>query len=176
VTFGLNEGVTKQELIVVEAIESDAAPSAKRSRKPLVIGALLALLSGGGGFYAVFSGMILGSEHSAAESMHPEVKALPEVTFVPIDSVILALGSGSQNRHLKFTAQVEVDSAYAADVALLTPRILDVFNSYLSAVDPLMLEQSAAIVRVRAQLLRRVQMVVGEGRARDLLITEFVLN
>ena len=32
------------------------------------------------------------------------------------------------------------------------------------------------LVRLRAQMLRRVQMVTGEGRVRDLLITEFVLN
>jgi flagellar FliL protein len=29
---------------------------------------------------------------------------------------------------------------------------------------------------MRAQLLRRIQIVTGEGRVRDLLVTEFVLN
>jgi len=31
-------------------------------------------------------------------------------------------------------------------------------------------------VRIRAHLLRRIQIVTGEGRVRDLLVTEFVLN
>jgi flagellar FliL protein len=31
-------------------------------------------------------------------------------------------------------------------------------------------------VRLRGQMLRRVQLVVGDGMVRDLLITEFVLN
>ena len=33
-----------------------------------------------------------------------------------------------------------------------------------------------ALIRLRAQMLRRIQVVSGEGRVRDLLITEFVLN
>ena len=38
------------------------------------------------------------------------------------------------------------------------------------------LEDPAALVRIRAHLLRRIQIVTGEGRVRDLLISEFVLN
>jgi flagellar FliL protein len=59
---------------------------------------------------------------------------------------------------------------------MLMPRILDVLNTYLRAVDVRDLEQPAAIARLRAQMLRRIQVVTGEGRVRDLLITEFILN
>jgi flagellar FliL protein len=51
-----------------------------------------------------------------------------------------------------------------------------VLNGYLRAVDAADLEDPAALVRVRAQMLRRVQLVTGEGRVRDLLVTEFLLN
>ncbi|MBC7156526.1 MAG: flagellar basal body protein FliL, partial [Rhodobacteraceae bacterium] len=34
----------------------------------------------------------------------------------------------------------------------------------------------AALVRLRAQMLRRVQVVAGAGRVRDLLVNEFVVN
>ena len=56
------------------------------------------------------------------------------------------------------------------------PRILDVLNTYLRAVEVRDLEEPAALVRLRAQMLRRVQVVTGEGRVRDLLVTEFVMN
>jgi hypothetical protein len=69
----------------------------------------------------------------------------------------------------KATSKVE-------DVTLLKPRILDVLNSYLRAIDTAAIEDPQAMARLRAQMLRRVQIVTGEGRVRDLLITEFVLN
>jgi flagellar FliL protein len=56
------------------------------------------------------------------------------------------------------------------------PRILDVLNGYLRAIDIAQLEDPSALLRIRAHMLRRIQIVTGEGRVRDLLITEFVLN
>jgi flagellar FliL protein len=77
---------------------------------------------------------------------------------------------------LRFTSQIEVESKHAEDVTLILPRIIDVLNGYLRAVDAKELQDPVAMVRIRAHLLRRIQMVSGEGRVRDLLITEFVLN
>jgi flagellar FliL protein len=62
------------------------------------------------------------------------------------------------------------------EVTLLLPRIMDVLNGYLRAIDITQLEDPAALIRIRAHMLRRIQIVTGEGRVRDLLITEFVLN
>ena len=73
-------------------------------------------------------------------------------------------------------AQLEVAAAYEADVTHLVPRVLDVLNSYLRAVNLSDLEESASLIVLRAQMLRRIQIVTGEGRVRDLLITEFVFN
>jgi flagellar protein FliL len=95
---------------------------------------------------------------------------------VPIEPVIVSLGAGGEGKHLRFRAQLEVTSAHTAEVTLLLPRILDVLNSYLRALDPRELQDPAALLRVRAQLLRRIQMVTGEGRVRDLLVSEFVMN
>lgn len=152
---------------------SETAPK-KKSKLPLVIGLVLALALGGGGFYAVVSGMILGSHDAPAAEA--EVAALPEISFVPIDPMVISLGPAADNRHLRFTAQLEVSDAHAEEVILLKPRILDVLNSYLRAVDVAQLENPSALVNLRAQMLRRMQIVSGEGRVRDLLITEFVLN
>ena len=58
----------------------------------------------------------------------------------------------------------------------MLPRIVDVMNGYLRAMDKAVLEDPAGLVRMRAQILRRIQIVTGEGRVRDLLVTEFVLN
>ena len=58
----------------------------------------------------------------------------------------------------------------------LTPRVMDVLNSYLRAVEVSDLEDPSALIGLRAQMLRRIQLVTGDGRVRDLLIMEFVLS
>jgi flagellar protein FliL len=151
----------------------DPAPK-KTSKLPLLVGFLLAMVLGGAGFYATSSGLILAAK--PAHDTEPDVAALPDIAFVPIEPMVISLGAASQARHLRFTAQLEVAASHSPDVTLLQPRILDVLNSYLRAVDMAELEDPSALVRIRAQMLRRIQIVTGEGRVRDLLITEFVLN
>ena len=146
----------------------------KRSKKPLMIGALLALVLGGAGFYATWSGLVLG-EADHGETDHAP-GPLQGIAFVPLETMVVSLAADSGSEHLRFTAQVEVVEAAVADVTLLKPRILDVLNSYLRAIDTASIEDPQAMARLRAQMLRRVQVVTGEGRVRDLLITEFVLN
>ena len=51
---------------------------------------------------------------------------------------------------------------------LIMPRVTDVLNGYLRAVEVRDLEDPTALSRLRAQMLRRVQMVSGEGRVLDL--------
>lgn len=152
---------------------ADVAPK-KKSKLPLILGVVLALILGGAGFYATVSGLILGTTDADAPEI--AVAALPDIAFVPLESLVISLGAAAQSRHLRFTAQLEVAAAHSAEVALLQPRILDVLNGYLRAVEVAELEDPSALVRIRAQMLRRIQIVSGEGRVRDLLITEFVLN
>lgn len=150
-------------------------PPKTRSKRPMLFGLLLAVVLGGGGFYATWSGMILGGD--AGHAMTDGAPGpLQGIAFVPLDTMVVSLGADSGSEHLRFTAQVEVVAGAEADVTLLKPRILDVLNSYLRAIDIASIEDPQAMARLRAQMLRRVQIVVGEGRVRDLLITEFVLN
>lgn len=154
-------------------------PEKKKSKLPLLIGLVLMLALGGGGFFVMYSG-VLGGGHKAAEAPgaghDTHARPAQDMTFLPLDPLIVSLGSAASNRHLKFTAQLEVNPAYAEDVALMMPRVLDVLNGYLRAVDMADLEDPSALIRLRAQMLRRVQIVTGDGYVRDLLITEFVLN
>lgn len=153
----------------------DVAPTKMKSKLPLLIGLVLALAGAGGGFYATYSGLLMGKD-DAGSGHGAAAGALPDIAFVPVDPMIISLGSSGQNSHLRFTAQLEVSAANVAEVTLLLPRIMDVLNGYLRAVDVAEIEDPGALVRMRAQMLRRVQIVSGEGRVRDLLVTEFVVN
>ncbi|WP_457647662.1 flagellar basal body-associated FliL family protein [Profundibacter sp.] len=153
----------------------DESPK-KKSKMPLIIGLVLALAGGGGGFYAVQSGMLFGSHEEAAADSHVEAEPMPDVVFVPVDPLIINLGGRSRNQFLRFRSSLEVDGAHEAEVTALLPRVLDILNGYLRAVDVKDLEDPSALIRLRAQMLRRIQTVTGEGQVKDLLIMEFVLN
>lgn len=155
-------------------IPSEDAPPKKKSKLPILIGLVLAIVLGAGGFYATWSGMILGAKHEAAAT--DVVDPLPDIAFVPVDPIVISLGAGSTAKHLRFTSQLEVNKPMSGEVTLLLPRILDVLNGYLRAIEVAQIEDPSALVRIRAHMLRRIQIVTGEGRVRDLLITEFVLN
>jgi len=148
----------------------------KPSKLPLVLGVVAALLGAGGGFYAAFSGLILAPDSHDTAKVMAQPGALPDVTFVAVEPMVVSLSPASSGQHLRFRAQLEVPSAYASDVEALLPRVVDVLNGYLRAVETRDIESPAALTRLRAQMLRRVQIVAGPGRVNDLLIMEFVLN
>lgn len=156
----------------------DAEPT-KKSKLPLIIGLVLFLVMGGGGFFAVFSGMILAPAETAAGGHGAEPlpeEAAADFAFVAIPSVTISLGNPADNKHLRFTAQLEVAKSRASNVEDLMPRILDVLNGYMRAVEESELQEPDALVRLRSQMLRRIQIVTGQGYVRDLLVTEFVLD
>lgn len=161
------------------ATEPDAEALPKKSSKlPLIVGLVLAVAGSAGGFTAVSFGLF-GPER-AADSLIPEarepVEAMAPTAFVALDPMVINLPPGSERQFLRFAAQLEVVPAYRSEVESMTPRVVDVLNGYLRAVEPTDLESPSALNRLRAQMLRRIQVVVGEGRVRDLLIMEFVLN
>lgn len=153
--------------------EQPAEKPMKKRRLPLILGLVGALLLGGGGFFAIWSGLLFGHN---AEQVAEAVPDLPDIGFVAIPPAVISLPPGSSSTHLRFAAQLEVEASQTDAVASILPRIQDVLNSYLRAVTVTELQDPSTLVRIRAHLLRRIQLVAGEGRVRDLLVTEFVLN
>lgn len=155
------------------ARSAEETPPAKRGRKGTLAGLAAGLALGGAAFAALYTGAVDPAALLASKGAGP---AALDVAFVPLDPIMVSLPPGASARHLRFVGQLEVEPALAGEVAAVTPRILDALNAYLRAVEPADLETPAALARLRAQMLRRVEIVAGEGRVRDLLVTEFVLN
>ncbi|UWR22358.1 flagellar basal body-associated FliL family protein [Sulfitobacter sp. S190] len=156
---------------------TDDAP-AKKSKLPLIIGVVLALAGAGAGFYATWSGMILGSGsvETAQVTEDHDAKPTKKISFVEIEPLMISVAGRPEPKILRFRAQLEVDAARKAEVQELMPRVVDVLNTYLRAVELADLEDRAALMRLRSQMLRRVQVVTGDGRVNDFLIMEFVLT
>lgn len=171
------------------AAEAEEPP--KKKSKPLLLALVGALALGGGSFYGVYSGLIplpfggdpQGGEEDGAHAVddskgktkakHDQM-ALP--AFVPVETLLVSLAPDANAKHLKISLQIEADPAQAAILAELQPRIVDVLNTFLRAVDTETFEQPRSMARLRAQMLRRVQLVSPPGSVRDVLIQEFVLN
>lgn len=156
----------------------------KKSKLPLILGVVLAVVGGAGGFLAVSMGIILAPEvpeevaqaGESADAPAPEAAPVSDVAFVPLDPIVVSLPQGGATRLLRFRAQLEVSQTASEEVTLLMPRVIDVLNGYLRAVSLAELEDPAALARMRGQMLRRAQVVTGPDKVRDLLIMEFVLN
>ncbi len=165
---------------MADSENAEEAPEKKRSKLPLILGLALALAGGGGSFFAVYSGILPGtSEHASSDGKTDRAAnpmEVPDVAFVPVDPLVIGLGRASSARHLRFRAQLEVPSDERSQVEALLPRVVDVMNTYLRAVEISDLEDPSALVRLRSQLLRRVQVVTGQERVNDLLIMEFVVS
>lgn len=138
------------------------------TRRKLLAGVLAAILFGVGGFAASYSGLVTLPVDPPAQTAE-----LP-VTFVPVGALVASIGP--EARHLRFAAELEVAPEEAAEVARLMPRVRDVLNGYLRAVEPAVLARPEALTILRAQMLRRVQMILGGAAVRDLLVTEFVFD
>ncbi|MEX0338176.1 MAG: flagellar basal body-associated protein FliL [Arenibacterium sp.] len=172
---------------MTDAAAEPTEETPKSGKKPLLIGIVLAVLGGGGGYFVVSSGIMpLGAkpEMQKTSDVAPEETVtirksgtdLSKVAFVPIEPIVVSLNHQTTVKHLRFRASLEVETAYAQYVEQLLPRVADVLNSYLRAIDTEDFSDSLALMRLRAQMLRRIQIVTGQGRVRDLLIQEFVLN
>lgn len=149
---------------------------------PIVLGVILAGAGGGGGFWAVTQGPFAPevaedevSEEGNVEDDHSGMDPT-NIAFLELETLVISLGAEEANRNLIFSASLEVPPQHLEEVTQLTPRVLDVLNSYLRVIAIAELSEPTSLARLRSQMLRRIQVVTGNGRVRDLLVTQFLVN
>lgn len=161
-------------------MSDDATDEPKKTSggKGLLVALVLFLASAGGGFYAVYSGLLLGGAPSTEADAHTAeaVTDHPQPSFVPLQPLMVTLGRGDSLEALRFEGYLDVRPGTEEAVAVVMPRIMDVLNGYLRAVEIGDLADPSALMTLRAQLLRRIQIVVGDGMVNDLLISKFLLS
>jgi flagellar FliL protein len=170
----------------VADVETDEP--AKKSKMPLIIGLVLGIAGAGCGFFAVQSGLLPFGNMPAPEVAQvtkeaPEgvdkgesAEEIANLAFIEMEPIVVTLNRASGVQQLRFRAQLEVNQADQAEVETVLPRVVDVLNSYLRALELEDLTDPMALPKLRAQMLRRINIVTGQGRVRDLLIMDFVLN
>lgn len=151
--------------------DEDGQAKGGQGRRGVLLGAVAGMGAALGGFAATYLGLLPPAGGGAGAPPRAELPV-----FLTVPTITLTMPPGARTRVLRFGAALEVDPAHAGEVERLMPRVTDILNVFLRALEPRDLERPAAIVTLRAQMLRRVRIVVGPDRVRDLLITEFVLS
>lgn len=162
--------------------ESDPAdaPRAKAGLKGLLLGAfstlLLAGVAGGVVYVAPFGDEKCNGSLPSGAAGSALTKDYENIEFVNLDPLIITLGPGANAEFLKISISIETTKDNLKAAEHLRPRFRDVLNIYLRAVEEKDLVEPSAMTRIRAQMLRRLQVTASPEIVTDLLITDFVLN
>lgn len=177
------------------ADEATGKAPAKKKKFPLIAAAMMsAMAMGGGSFFVVYSGLVdlpplpgTASHGTVTDDSHAATSAEGPIEadnhadgfkadFVTLEPLVVPLGASADAALLRTTLVLETTPDRAGEVTAATPRVMDVLNTFLRAVEERVLTDPREMARLRAQMLRRVRLVTPQGAVRDILIQEFVLS
>jgi flagellar protein FliL len=148
------------------------AKKPKFSKKMLMIaGGVVLLVAAGGGYFVMGHG---GGGEKAAEE-HAEAKP---PTFVDLPDIMVNLAvSTDRPKYLKAKIALEVADAEAGHkVEPMVPRVVDSFQVHLREMRPEDLEGSAAVYRLKEELLRRINQAVYPAKVDAILFKELLIQ
>lgn len=172
-----------------EIVEEGAkAPAKKSKKKLLIIGAAagVLLLGGGGGAFLMLGGSSAQAE-TAEDGGHGEAAASSEgghgggegegaEAFVDVPPMVVNLRSpDGAARFLKVHFMLVPGPKGNAEVLKeKLPLILDAYQPFLRELRPEDLAGSAAVFRIKEELLVRATQTAGTGMVKDILIQDLV--
>ena len=152
-----------------------AKPRPNRRKLIIIAAAAFALLLIGGGAAAFFFGLF---DDPGAATTPGVASATQPPTFYALPDLVVTLNAGERRtRYLKTRVSLELASAKdASQVELLVQRIIDYCQTYLRELRPDELRGSAAIVRMRDELLKRINAAVAPIVVREILFTDLMVE
>lgn len=142
--------------------------SLKKKSKFLLLGAAVLVIVAAGGVGAV---KYLGQDKEKLSS-----EGVGADNFVEAPPMVVNLRSADgQARYLKLRFMALASNADNADlIRLRMPLMLDAFQPFLRELRPEDLNGSAAVFRVKEEMMRRANAVLGSGIVQDILIQDLV--
>jgi flagellar FliL protein len=150
---------------------AEAKPANRRRRMLLIAGAVLALAGIGFAGYAWYQGWFGGqSEQPAATA------AAGASSYVDVPAMIVNLrSSDGRARLLKLHFMlVPADPARAEAVKARLPVYLDALQPFLRELRPEDLNGSAAVFRIKEEMMARANDSLGSGAVKDVLIQDLI--
>jgi flagellar FliL protein len=158
------------------------------SRKTLmfvVAPAVLVIALGLGAYFFLFAG---GEEQAVAEGEHgegghgaaAEGVTLHHPVFYDVPDILVNVATGSEKpAFLKLSVSLELEGeAEAAKAAIepVMPRVVDQLQTYLRELRVEDLSGSAAVFRLKEEMLRRVNLAVEPVQVKDVLFREMIIQ
>ncbi|MBI1244118.1 MAG: flagellar basal body protein FliL [Alphaproteobacteria bacterium] len=171
-----------------EGASADGAAPKKKllsGKMLIIIGAAVVLLLGGGAgayFFLFSSKKPAAEEHAEGEHMAtPEKKdeGPQKIVYYNMPDLLVNLnaGAGRRTSFLKLTLSVELKSVDDAGIFEANlPRIVDNFQIYLRELRPEDLRGSSGFLKLREELMTRVQLAAAPARVNDLLFKEMLVQ
>lgn len=111
---------------------------------------------------------------TAVAAIEPAAKA--DQSYVELKEVLITVGSAPATRYLKMNISVITSADSTEAVKSAEPMLIDAFNTYLRSIEMKDFEDPGFYPRMREQLARRSELVLGSGVSNGVLITEFLLR
>ncbi len=165
-----------------QGAEGEAAPKKglKKflTRKILMIAVpALLLVLGGGGAGAYF--LVLKS-HDADKAKLADAPPLtpPQVAFSDVPDILVNIQSNDGTpAYLKLSLSLEMDNDLEkTGMTALMPRLVDQFQSYLRELRIDDLKGSEGVLRLKEELLRRVNAAAAPYKVRDVLLKQMIVQ
>jgi flagellar FliL protein len=165
--------------------DGTAAPP-KKSKKLILFGAIGAvLLLGGGGGAWMFLGSSKPATEAAAEGGHEAPakeghgggeEGKEGEAFVDVPAMVVNLRSADGSaRFLKVHLMlVPGEKSTPEQITAKLPLLLDAYQPFLRELRPDDLAGSAAVYRVKEEMLLRAHQTLGEGAVKDVLIQDLI--
>jgi flagellar FliL protein len=147
----------------------------------LIVGAgLLVVLGGGGAAYYFLAPAPKTADEAALASVQTEAPNLPpaQAVFFDIPDIIVNIQTpDAAPAYLKLSVSLELDKAEAkAAIEPVLPRIIDQFQTYLRELRVEDIRGSAGVMRLKEELLRRVNLAVAPTPVHDVLLKEMIVQ
>lgn len=119
-----------------------------------------------------------GGEAEADPALGKIVEGPDGVTFLTLpDMVVNVQAADGRPTHLKLKLTLEMSDGHQAEVLQgQMPRLQDMLQSFLRELRPEELQGSAASFQLRAELARRVNLILAPGKIDAVLIEEMLVN
>tara|TARA_R100000365_G_C2748700_1_gene81469 strand:- start:32760 stop:33260 length:501 start_codon:yes stop_codon:yes gene_type:complete len=143
---------------------------------------VLAVTCAIGGFAAVFflspsaSPVALACEADSTEAADDTPLALEDHVYVELQDILVTIGNEPATRYVKIKMSVISDKDHLNVVKKAEPMLVDAFVGYLRALQLSEFESADFYPKMREQLSRRSEIVLGPDASQGVLITEFLLR